>query len=115
MAIFAVIQLPTRIVRRLTTDATHTVDTDELLVETEQIANLAEGPWVLDVGGSVRKATPEEVDAADADPTLVASRRATVLANYLAACDDLATDGTVPAKYRTFFTLHAKVMRGLTR
>lgn len=114
MAIFAVLHTPTRVVRRLTTDAQHAVSAEESLFETK-LNNLANGPWVVEINGTIRRATPQEIDDADVDAAVVESRRQLVLTNYLTACDALANDDTVPAKYRTFFTLHAKIMRGLTR
>lgn len=112
---YAVLHATTRVIRRLTIDPMHAVAADETLESTVAPVNLAGGPWVLEVGGVVRAATPQEIDDADADSIAVQARREIILAEYLAASDDLRDDVSVPAKYRNFFRLHSKVMRGLTR
>lgn len=116
MTPYAVLHSATRVIRRVTIDPMHAVAADEVLESTITPVNLTGGPWVLVAeNGIVRPATPQEIDDADADERAVAVRRAAILAEYLAASDDLRDDPAVPAKYRNFFRLHSKVMRGLTR
>jgi hypothetical protein len=112
---YVVLHTATRVARRVTIDPLHAIEADETLESVAEPLNLAGGPWVVEVGGVVRLATPQEIDDADADDSIVQARRAAILAEYLAASDDLRDDVSVPAKYRNFFRLHSKVMRGLTR
>jgi hypothetical protein len=113
---YAVLHATTRVIRRLTVDAMHQIAADEILESVIPPITLAGGPWVLVAeNGIVRAATPQEIDDADADSIAVQARRAAILAEYLAASDDLRDDVSVPANYRNFFRLHSKVMRGLTR
>lgn len=116
MAQFAVIHTASRVVRALTVDALHGVAADESLISLVDPMDLAGGPWVLPAGqGKARRATPAEIDAADADGAAVKQRRDRVQLDYVAATEALRDDVTVPAKYREFFRLHALVAKGLTR
>lgn len=116
MAQFAVVHTGSRVVRRLTVDAVHAVAVDETLVELGEPMDLAGGPWVVPPGsGKIRRATPVEIDAADADGAAVKQRRDRLQDDYVAAIEALRDDATVPSKYREFFRLHALVAKGLTR
>lgn len=64
----AIIHTATRIVRRVTTDPEHVVAPDETAVEVPDTIDLAGGPWILAVDGSLVTPTQAEIDAANTPP-----------------------------------------------
>ena len=94
----AILHTATRVIRRLTTEPTHSVTAEESKQVVPGDFDLAGGPWVLNVNGSRRPATVAEQAEAFSTP----ARQ--VILDLRDALQSIEGEAQLPAKVRAFAT-----------
>lgn len=94
MAVYAILHTSTGVVRRVTTDPLHAINSDETKVEVPSVDFSAGRPKY--VAGVFSPASPEEIDSADLLPY---PAEVQAIKDAIAA---IVADGTLPARLKAF-------------
>jgi hypothetical protein len=82
MAQKAIIHTSTRVIRRLTTDASPAITSDETVVDLAVDIDLVNGPWKLDLSNVKVQATAQENQDAGQDEAYNATQRSQLVSDF---------------------------------
>jgi hypothetical protein len=107
----AIIHTATRVIRRLTTDASPSIASDETAVVLSAPIDLAGGFWKLDGANAKVAATAAEAQASGVDEAFVNATRAAKIAALTTALQAAVDDALIAGKLKTLLQKWLDVLK----
>lgn len=106
----AIIDIGTRVIKRLTTDEQPEIEENEAVVELEEAIDLSGGFWKLDEKNKKVEATEVDADLARVDPKKIEIEKESLRKAYKDAIGVVLKEDTLPESLKQYFSVLNKLV-----